>query len=112
MQQNKLNIVDYILTLAQKPNAKENIALLLDSLFDLSQKKQKEEARKEKTASSIALFTTRELSQIPLSVRKLFKSGKICAHLKKRVDNIYEIRCQINGNLFVATSKSLDVCKT
>ena len=112
MQQNKLNIVDYILTLAQKPNAKENITLLLDNLFDLSKKEQNEETRKEKAASSIALFTTRELSQIPLSLRKLFKSGKICAHLKRRVDNIYEIRCQINGKLFVATSKSLDVCKS
>ena len=68
MQQNKLNIVDYILTLAQKPNAKENITLLLDSLFDLSKKEQNEEARKEKAASSIALFTTREISQIPLSL--------------------------------------------
>ena len=73
MFQNNFNIVDYILALSQKPNARENISLLLDNLFDLSKKEKQEESRKEKAASSIAFFTTRELAQMPIQFRKLLK---------------------------------------
>ena len=31
-------IVNYILLLTQQPNAKENLALLLESIFDFTQK--------------------------------------------------------------------------
>ena len=37
-QETNLNLANYIITLAAKQNAKENIALLLDSLFDANQK--------------------------------------------------------------------------
>ena len=42
-QENNLNLANYIITLATKPNAKENIALLLESLFDSNQKDKQEE---------------------------------------------------------------------
>ena len=39
-------IVNYILLLTQQPNAKENLALLLESIFDFTQKEKAEEVRK------------------------------------------------------------------
>ena len=104
-------IVNYILLLTQQPNAKENLALLLESLFDFTQKEKAEEDRKNKAASSIVLFTTKELSKMPQQFRKIFKIGNVRAHVKRRPDGLYEIRCQINKTLFVATSKYLDICK-
>ena len=104
-------IVNYILLLTQQPNAKENLALLLESIFDFNQKEKAEEVRKDKAASSIVLFTSKELSKMPQQFRKIFKTGKIRAHVKRRPDGLYEIRCQINKTLYVATSKHLDICK-
>ena len=111
MYQNNFNIVDYILTLAQKPNARENISLLLGNLFDLSKKEKQEEARKEKAASSIALFTTRELAQMPVQFRKLLKDNEVYVHLTQRADGLYLLRCQVNNQRITATAKNLDVCK-
>ena len=103
MHQNTFNIADYILALAQKPNAKENIALLLDSLFNLSEKEKQEAYRKEKAASSIVFFTSRELCKMPLPIRKLFKDNKACAHIAQRNDGLYLIRCQINNTRITVT---------
>ena len=110
-QQINSNLTNYIIQLAQQPNAKESLNLLLNNLFDNSQKEKAEEERKERAASSIVLFTTKELSKMPQQFRKIFKTGKIRAHVKRRPDGLYEIRCQINKTLFVATSKYLDICK-
>lgn len=111
MHQNTFNIADYILALAQKPNAKENIALLLDSLFNLSEKEKQEAYRKEKAASSIVFFTSRELCKMPLPIRKLFKDNKACAHIAQRNDGLYLIRCQINNTRITVTGKNLNACK-
>ncbi len=48
---------------------------------------------------------------MPQQFRKIFKINNIRAHVKRRSDGLYEIRCQIDKKLFVATSKYLDVCK-
>ena len=111
MHQNTFNIADYILALAQKPNAKENIALLLDSLFNLSEKEKQEAYRKEKAASSIVFFTSRELCKMPLPIRQLFKDNKACAHIAQRNDGLYLIRCQINNTRITVTGKNLNACK-
>ena len=104
-------IVNYIFLLTQQPNAKENLALLLESIFDFTQKEKAEEVRKDKAASSIVLFTSKELLKMPQQFRKIFRTGNVRAHVKRRPDGLYEIRCQINKTLFVATSKYLDICK-
>lgn len=107
MYQNNFNIVDYILTLAQKPNARENISLLLDNLFDLSKKEKQEESRKEKAASSIALFTTREFAQMPVQFRKLLKANEVYVHITQRADGLYLLRCQVNNQRITATAKNV-----
>ena len=108
---NIATMVNYILLLTQQPNAKENISLLLESLFEFSRKEKAEEARIEKAASSIVIFTNKELSKMPQQFRKLFKIGKVRAHVKRRTDGVYEIRCQLNKVLYLATSKQLEECK-
>ena len=110
-QQINSNLTNYIIQLAQQPNAKESLNLLLNNLFDFSQKEKAEEVRKDKAASSILLFTSKELSTMPQQFRKIFKTGSVRAQVKRRPDGLYEIRCQINKTLFVATSKYLDICK-
>lgn len=48
---------------------------------------------------------------MPQQFRKIFKTGNVRAHVKRRPDGLYEIRCQVNKILYVATSKYLDDCK-
>ena len=71
-QENNLNLANYIITLATKPNAKENIALLLESLFDSNQKDKQEEERLERAASSIVTFSKKEIEKMPQKFRKIF----------------------------------------
>ena len=84
---------------------------MLNNLFDFSQKEKAEEVRKDKAASSIVLFTTKELSKMPQKFRKIFKTGNVRAHVTQRADGLFLIRCQINKVRITATGKYLDICK-
>ena len=110
-QQINSNLTNYIIQLAQQPNAKESLNLLLNNLFDFSQKEKAEEVRKDKAASSIVLFTSKELSKMPQKFRKIFKTGNVRAHVTQRADGLFLIRSQINKVRITATGKYLDVCK-
>lgn len=110
-QQINSNLTNYIIQLAQQPNAKESLNLLFNNLFDNSQKEKAEEERKERAASSIVLFTTKELSTMPKQFRKIFKIGNVRTHVTQRADGLFLIRCQINKVRITATGKYLDVCK-
>lgn len=110
-QQINSNLTNYIIQLAQQPNAKESLNLLLNNLFDNSQKEKAEEDRQEKAASSIVLFTTKELSKMPKQFKKIFKTGNVRAHVTQRTDGLFLIRSQINKVRITATGKYLDVCK-
>ena len=54
------NLSDYIIQIAQKPNAKEQLQLLLVSLFGSVQQEKQEEAFYEKPASSLVVFTKKD----------------------------------------------------
>ena len=110
-QQINSNLTNYIIQLAQQPNAKDSLNLLLNNLFNNSQKEKAEEDRKNKAASSIVLFTTKELSTMPKQFRKLFKTNKVRAHVRKRADGLYEIRCMIDLKPITAVSKYLETAK-
>ena len=110
-QQINSNLTNYIIQLAQQPNAKDSLNLLLDNLFDNSQKEKAEEDRKNKAASSIVLFTSKELFTMPKKFRKLFKTNKVRAHVRKRADGLYEIRCMIDLKSITAVSKYLETAK-
>ena len=108
-QQFNSNLTNYIIQLAQQPNAKDSLNLLLNNLFDNSQKA--EEDRKDKAASSIVLFTSKELSTMPKQFRKIFKTGNLRAHVTQRADGLFLIRSQINKIRITASGKYLDICK-
>ena len=105
------NLSDYIIQIAQKPNAKEQLQLLLLSLFGSVQQEKQEEAFYEKLASSLVVFTKKELSEMPQKFSKLFKVGKIRAHVIRRKDGLYLIRCQINKVRISVAASQLDYCK-
>ena len=105
------NLSDYIIQIAQKPNAKEQLQLLLLSLFGSVQQEKQEEAFYEKPASSLVVFTKKELSEMPQKFSKLFKVGKIRAHVIRRKDGLYLIRCQINKVRISVAASQLDYCK-
>ena len=105
------NLSDYIIQIAQKTNAKEQLQLLLLSLFGSVQQEKQEEAFYEKPASSLVVFTKKELSEMPQKFSKLFKVGKIRAHVIRRKDGLYLIRCQINKVRISVAASQLDYCK-
>ena len=105
------NLSDYIIQLAQKPNAKEHIELLLHTLFENAQKERQLEERREKSASSLLVFTTKELAKMPQKYRKQIEIGKIKAHVIRRPRGLYEIRCQIKKVRIRASSIDLEECK-
>ena len=105
------NLSDYIIQIAQKPNAKEQLQLLLHTLLGSAQQERQEEALYEKPASSLVVFTKKELSEMPQKFSKLFKVGKIRAHIICRKDGLYLIRCQINKVRISVAASQLDYCK-
>ena len=48
---------------------------------------------------------------MPQQFRKIFKTGKVRAHVARRADGLFLIRCQINKVRITATSRTLEVCK-
>ena len=56
-------------------------------------------------------FTEKEIMKMPKNFRKDFKTGKIKAHIRRREDGRYEVRCQINKKRISATSKTLEIAK-
>ena len=69
------------------------------------------EERSEKSASSILIFTKKELAKLPQKYRKQIEIGKIKAHVIRRPRGLYEIRCQIKKVRIRASSIDLEECK-
>lgn len=57
------------------------------------------------------LFTPKEMNKMPKEFRKLFRTNKINAHVRKRENGSYEIRCQLNYNQITATAKTIEEAK-
>lgn len=70
------NLSDYIIQIAQKPNAKEQLQLLLFSLFGSVQQENQEEPFYEKPASSLVVFTKKELLEMPQKFSNYSKWAK------------------------------------
>ena len=115
MTENELNVtVTCITALATQPNANEKIKLLLTSLFCSYEKEGylNEPKNNSKYEGSVPLlFTEKETSKMPKQFRKLFKTNKVRAHVRKRTDGLYEIRCMIDLKPITAVSKYLETAK-
>ncbi len=71
----------------------------------------KEESTAETAENDSPLFDEKEIKKMPQAFRKLFKVGKIRAHVRKRNDGRYEIRCQLNKTRLTASSTLLETAK-
>ena len=56
-------------------------------------------------------FKPKEMNKMPKEFRKLFRTNKINAHVRKRENGSYEIRCQLNYNQITATAKTIEEAK-
>ena len=48
---------------------------------------------------------------MPIQYKDLFFCESVVAHIRLRKDNLYEVRCQIDGKKITASSKSLETAK-
>ena len=115
MTENEINVnATCIAALANQPNSEEKIKLLLTSLFGSYEKEgyfNEPKNNSKYECSAPLLFTEKEVSKMPKPFRKLFRTNKICAHVRKRSDGLYEIRCMIDLKPITAVSKYLEVAK-
>lgn len=57
------------------------------------------------------LFSDDEVSKMPRKFRKIFRTDKQTAHVRKKDGDVYEIRMQINGHRITASAKYIDLAK-
>lgn len=115
MNKNEINVTaTCIAALAPQPDSEEKIKLLLTSLFSSYEKEGflGEPKNNSKYEGSVPLiFTEKEISKMPKQFRKLFKTNKVRAHVRKRSDGLYEIRCMVDLKPITAVSKYLETAK-
>lgn len=56
-------------------------------------------------------FSDQEILRMPRKFRKLFRTNKQTAHVRRKDGGVYEIRMQIDGHRISASAKFLDVAK-
>lgn len=56
-------------------------------------------------------FSIEEISKMPKEFRKIFRTNKQTAHVRKKKSGIYEIRIQIDGCRITASARYLDLAK-
>lgn len=87
-------------------------AIAFQALKDAPHNKNRsEEADKKPSKSVQAKFTPKEFNKMPQKYRKLFKYGTVIATIFKKQNNVYEVRCQINGIKYYGSSKKLELAK-
>lgn len=57
------------------------------------------------------LFSDEEVSKMPRKFRKIFRTNKQTAHVRRKDGDVYEIRMQIDGHRITASAKYLDLAK-
>ena len=57
------------------------------------------------------LFSEEEISKMPRKFRKIFRTNKQTAHVRRKDGDVYEIRMQIDGHRITASAKYLDLAK-
>ena len=57
------------------------------------------------------LFSDKEISKMPRKFRKIFRTNKQTAHVRRKDGDVYEIRMQIDGHRITASAKYLDLAK-
>lgn len=78
--------------------------------FRIVQDDPKEE-KEENRHSRPLKFTKKEIETMPIIYRNLFFTENTVAHVRRRKDDLIEIRCQVDGKRITATSKKLETAK-
>lgn len=66
---------------------------------------------KENVSTAFIKFNSKELSKMPKEYSKQFRIGRLVAHVRKKDNGVYEIRCQVNKEKIAVSSKILDTAK-
>lgn len=69
------------------------------------------EEKEENRHSRPLKFTKKEIETMPVIYRNLFFTENTVAHIRRRKDDLFEIRCQVGGKKITATSKKLETAK-
>lgn len=67
--------------------------------------------RKENVSTAFIKFNSKELSKMPKEYKNEFRVGRLVAHVRKKDNGVYEIRCQVNKEKIAVSSKLLDTAK-
>lgn len=62
------------------------------------------------TINDKAVFSFKEIEKMPNKYKKMFKTGKVKAHVRLN-RGVYEVRCMISGQVIYGTSKELAIAK-
>ncbi len=72
---------------------------------------EKRTSKKKTNKWDVLTFTSKEILKMPKQFRKQFRAGKVIAHVRKKSNGVYEIRCQIDKQQIYAASKLLETAK-
>ena len=117
MTNNEINVTaTCIAALANQPNSEEKIKLLLTGLFATAKKADfNEQKNTETSVSSKLFFTQKEISLMPKTFKKEFRTDGCTAHVRKRKcgknSYTYDIRYNRNGYSICVTNKNLETAK-
>lgn len=67
--------------------------------------------KKENVSTAFIKFNSKELSKMPKEYSKQFRVGRLVAHVRKKDNGVYEIRCQVQKEKIAVSSKLLDTAK-
>ena len=88
---------------------KKNFTIIYSSEWSDEYLKQKEKERKKQEET--ALFSHKEIEKMPKEFKKDFKAGRVTAHVRRRENGTFEIRCQYHRKKITASAKTLDEAK-
>lgn len=114
MTNNEINVTaTCIAALANQPNSEEKIKVLLASLFVANKKTDfGTQKNTDSSVSSKLFFTQKEISLMPKTFKKEFRTDGCTAHVRKRKcgknSYTYDIRYRKNGYNIAITNKSLE----
>lgn len=100
-----------ILALAEQPNAKEKIKLLLTNFFSTHQKEEYIDKLDGEIIGTVHIyFSEKELKQMPVKLARYFQENKSMLQLRQ-VRGVYEVRRHIKGKYVTGSSKDLKIAK-
>ncbi len=117
MTNNEINVTaTCIAALANQPNSIEKIKLLLTSLLQSNEKADFDvQKNTEPSVSSKLIFSQKEISLMPKTFKKEFRTDGCTAHVRKRKTSkncyVYDIRYRRNGYNILVTNTDLETAK-